>query len=173
MFDLLLFLALLVAGYLFGRAAELRHFKSIREREARLRHVLSFSTRFAPPLDTPTGVALVSGNVVVSVDYFKRILAGLRLLVGGRVSAFESLIERARREAILRMKEEAERLGATMIVNVKLETASISKGTGRDQIGSVEVYAYGTALIQVKGVRSSVFNSAPRPAATGLRRIED
>ena len=54
-------------------------------------------------------------------------------------------LERARREAILRMKEDAHRLGANMVINVKLETASISKGAA-NQIGSVEVYAYGTAL---------------------------
>jgi uncharacterized protein YbjQ (UPF0145 family) len=47
----------------------------------------------------------VSGSVVVSVDYFKRFLAGLRTLVGGRVTSYETLLDRARREAILRCKE--------------------------------------------------------------------
>jgi uncharacterized protein YbjQ (UPF0145 family) len=48
------------------------------------------------------------------------------------------------------MKEDALRKGAHQICNVKLETASISKGA-RDQIGSVEVYAYGTGLIKLGG----------------------
>ena len=62
------------------------------------------------------------------------------------MNSYESLLERGRREALLRMKEEARRLNATEIFNVKMETASISKGAG-NSIGSVEVYAYGTALI--------------------------
>lgn len=149
MIDLLIFLTLVLLGYVFGRAAEARHFKSIRERERRFRNILTFSARFPPPQEAPVHSELVAGNVVISIDYFKRVVAGLRGLVGGKISAYESLIERARREAVLRMKEEAERKGATQIFNVKLETASISKG-GEQQIGSVEVYAYGTALIPVE-----------------------
>jgi uncharacterized protein YbjQ (UPF0145 family) len=88
---------------------------------------------------------LVNGNVVISVDYFKRFVAGLRNLVGGRVTPYETLIDRARREAILRMKEEAKACGAKMIVNVKYEMCSIYKGR-RNKIGSVEALAYGTAF---------------------------
>lgn len=105
----------------------------------------TFSTRRTPP-GTPPGSSLVAGNVVVSIDYFKKISAGLRNILGGRVSAYESLVERARREAILRMKEEARDIGADAIFNVKLETSSITKGA-KGQVGAVEVLAYGTALI--------------------------
>lgn len=146
MIDLIVFLALLAVGFIFGRLAEARHFKSIQKREAELVDVLAFSERLPPPADTPRRVALVGGNVVISVDYFKVIAAGLRSLFGGRIRAFESLTERARREALLRMKQEARNLNAAMVVNVKLETSSISKGK-RGQVGAVEVYAYGTALI--------------------------
>ena len=55
-------------------------------------------------------------------------------------------LDRARREAILRMKEHTKSQGSSMIFNVKIETASISKGR-KDTIGSIEVFAYGTALI--------------------------
>ena len=145
MYDLIIFASLIVIGFAFGRAAEKKHFKSIIEREKQLSAVLAFSSRL-PPADMPIGASqLVAGNVVISIDYFKRVAAGLRKFFGGRISAYESLIERARREAILRMKEDAHRLGANMVINVKLETASISKGAA-NQIGSVEVYAYGTAL---------------------------
>ena len=83
---------------------------------------------------------------MVSVDYFKRFLAGLRSVFGGRVTSYETLLDRARRESILRMKEAADGLGAEMVFNIKVETASISKGR-RNAVGSVEVLAYGTALI--------------------------
>jgi uncharacterized protein YbjQ (UPF0145 family) len=72
--------------------------------------------------------------------------AGLRSLLGGRIGAYESLVDRARREAVLRMKRHAQDQGATQIFNVKLETSSISKGNRR-QIGSVEIFAYGTGLL--------------------------
>ncbi|WP_461538412.1 YbjQ family protein [Spongorhabdus nitratireducens] len=146
MFNLIIFLSLLILGYVFGRMAESRHFKSILNREEQLRDILTFNERTLPPGYEQASGELVGGNVVISIDYFKQISAGLRNLFGGRVSAYETLIERARREAILRMKQEARLKGASKIINVRLETASISKG-GQDQIGSVEVYAYGTALI--------------------------
>ena len=87
---------------------------------------------------------LVYGNVVISIDYFKKILAGLRNLFGGTVKSYESLIDRARREALLRMKEMAPE--ADMIVNVRIETAAIGRSANKKSIGSVEAIAYGTAI---------------------------
>lgn len=144
--DLIIFITLLTVGYVVGQWLEKRHFKSIMEREERYRKLLTFNERFPPKELRSVNVELVGGNVVISIDYFKRIAAGLRGLIGGRVSAYETLVERARREAILRMKESAHKKGASMIINVRLETASISKGK-KQQVGSVEVYAYGTAII--------------------------
>ncbi len=148
MADLIIFFTLLVLGYVFGRMAESKHFKSIIEREKQYANVLTFSERLPPPGLGSVEANLVVGNVVVSIDYFKKVVAGLRSIVGGRVSTYETLIERARREAVLRMKAEAIAKGANHIINVKLETSSIAKGAGR-QIGSVEVCAYGTALTKV------------------------
>ena len=148
MIDIIVFLVLLTLGYGFGRWAEKRHFASIIEREELLRGLLTFSGRIPPQGLGPVDAVLVGGNVVISIDYFKRISATLRSLIGGRVMAYESLLERARREAILRMKQEARELGATMVFNIKLETASISKGRKR-KVGAVEVLAYGTAIIPV------------------------
>jgi uncharacterized protein YbjQ (UPF0145 family) len=87
---------------------------------------------------------LVYGSAVISVDYFKRILAGLRNIFGGKVKSYESLLDRARREALLRMKEMAG--DATVIVNVRIETAAIGKQSRRKNIGCLEAMAYGTAI---------------------------
>lgn len=146
MFELIIFIILLAFGYIYGSIAEQRHFASIRKREQEYGEIFAFSTRHLPSYEKPVTASLVVGNTVVSVDYFKRTAAGLRMLVGGRVTAYESLLERARREAILRMKEDARNKGASQIFNVKLETSSITKGRGQ-QIGCVEVYAYGTGVI--------------------------
>jgi len=142
------FVVLLALGYAIGRFLEGRHYRSIREREQRLNALPAVAAK-SPDARTLMATAdcrMVRGSVVISVDYFKRFVAGLRNLVGGRVRGYESLIDRARREAILRMKQEAEALGANLVFNVKFETASISKGR-KQTIGSVEVLAYGTALI--------------------------
>jgi uncharacterized protein YbjQ (UPF0145 family) len=144
--DLIIFLCLVITGYVAGTIAEKRHFASIRKREAELKNVLTFSTRLLPSQDMNRSSVFVHGNVVISVDYFKRLSAGLRSLLGGRIGAYESLVDRARREAVLRMKRHAQDQGATQIFNVKLETSSISKGN-RGQIGSVEIFAYGTGLL--------------------------
>lgn len=144
MIDLIVFLVLLAAGYFFGQAAEKRHYKSIIEREKALHNLLCSSERILPDMGNVEG-KLVSGSVVVSVDYFKRFVAGLRNLIGGRVSAYESLLDRARREAILRMKAEAQAYGARSVWNIRLETSSIYK-SAQGSIGSVEVLAYGTAI---------------------------
>lgn len=144
--DLIIFFTLLVLGYVFGQIAEKRHFKSIIKREKKYQQLLTYSTHALPPLTDKTNCDVVVGSVVVSIDYFKKIAAGLRSIFGGRIKSYESLLDRARREAVLRMKEDAISKGANAIFNVKLETASIYKGR-KSQIGSVEVYAYGTALI--------------------------
>jgi uncharacterized protein YbjQ (UPF0145 family) len=143
--EIVVFVALLAAGFVIGQWLEGRHFRSIIEREARLNALPAIASRH-PPTDTRYRQVLVTGSTVISVDYFKRFVAALRNLFGGPVITYESLLDRARRESLLRMKEQAEAMGAAMVFNVKYETASISKGAG-NTIGSVEVLAYGTALI--------------------------
>ena len=145
MADLIVLATLLALGYFFGRFYEKQHYKSIIRREAKLRHIVAVASRIPPVSQTQDTPILVTGSVVISVDYFKRFLASLRSLVGGKVVSYESLLDRARREAILRMKQQAGHLGASKVFNIKLETASISKSS-RGNIGSVEVLAYGTAF---------------------------
>lgn len=138
-----LFITLLVIGYFAGSVVERRHYASIRRREAEYRDVLAFMVRFPFDRTTPQRAFLVTGTVVVSADYFKTFIAGLRNLFGGRLSSYETLMERARREAVLRLKAEARRKGSTMVVCVRFETTSIASGWAP----AMEVFAYGTALV--------------------------
>ena len=147
MFDLIVFLALITTGYVAGRANEARHYRSIRNREQASRRMAIHCSRTVDPTSDVADATLVTGSVAVSVDYFKRVAAGLRNLFGGRVSAYESLLDRARREALLRMKEQALRFGATEIINVRLDTSSISGAKGNKRsVACIEVLASGTAL---------------------------
>ena len=147
MIELGIFLTLLVLGYIFGQLAEHRHYRSIINREKETLHMPVMTLKTVPESITQCDVELVSGSVVVSIDFFKKFVAGLRSMVGGRMKSYETLLDRARREAILRMKEAALSRNAKVIVNVRIETASISKSSNRkNSVGSVEVVAYGTAI---------------------------
>jgi uncharacterized protein YbjQ (UPF0145 family) len=138
---------LLLVGLVFGRAAEARHFRDIARREAELAGVLVFNER-TPPDRHYSEATLVVGSVVVAEDYFKRMAAALKGLVGGHLTAYESLMDRGRREAILRMKEAARARGAQAIFNVRFETASLAEGqAGARPMFSAEFIAYGTALV--------------------------
>lgn len=137
---------LLIVGYSFGRLAEWRHYKSIRRREDEFSELMVLVTKTLPPAEHPPSTVLVLGSVVVSVDYFKRFVANLRKIFGGRLHTYESLLDRGRRESLLRMQENARNFGATMIFNTRFETSSISKGR-KQAVGTVEVLAYGTAVI--------------------------
>ncbi len=143
--DQILIVAILVSlGYLFGRRAEKKHFISLIEREKVMNQLPAMASRM-PPQDGQYEQRLVSGNVVIANDYFKTFVAGLRNLFGGKISTYETLLDRGRREAVLRMKDQAQQFGADLVFNVKYETSSIS-GQDSRKMPIIEVHAYGTAL---------------------------
>ena len=148
--EIVIFLALLAIGVFAGRANERKHYRELEEAEEALRDIAVSNGRDPGDLGTFTGGQLVVGSVVIAEDFFKRVAAGLKSLVGGNLRSYETLLERGRREAIVRMKQEARRLGATHVVNVRLETASLSEDwSGRRPMFSAEVLAYGAALIRI------------------------
>jgi uncharacterized protein YbjQ (UPF0145 family) len=149
--ELVVFVVLLAIGVFAGRANERRHYRELKEAEAALRDIVvsnGRATHEGVPFSRGT---LVVGSVVIGEDFFKRVAAGLKSLVGGNIRSYETLLERGRREAIVRMKREARRLGATHVVNVRLETASLSEdSSGRRPMFSAEFIAYGTALVRIR-----------------------
>jgi len=173
-FELIVFALLFVTGYVAGRWNEKHHYASIRAREKQLASVLVFSNRFPPLAAGRAESRLVAGSVVISDDYFKNVMSGLYSFFGGRVRSYESLIDRARREAVLRMKAEARAHGADMIINVKFQTFAIG-GSKQGSLNGVELLAYGTSLgTSVKdspgnaagispGVSRDAAPAAPRP----------
>ena len=137
-------LLIIVIALITGSTVERRHYRSIDEREARYGAIPILNGKKYPHTPPVSQARFVSGSVVISYDYFKRFLAGLRMIFGGEVKAYVSLVDRGRREAILRMKEQCP--DANLIVNLRVDTRSISKGTKKQRLGAVEVFAYGTAL---------------------------
>ncbi len=137
----------LAAGLIVGKFRETKHIKDLdnREQHFRLQHFMITDLRTLPPEWELDAGRLVSGQAVIASDHFKRFLAGLRKLVGGRLGAYEQLMNRARREATLRMMEQAENLGCNTIWCFRQETSTVGGGpTTRGQV-MAEVYVYGTA----------------------------
>jgi len=110
--------ALIVVAYFTGSLIERRHFRRIIKKENELRDILAFAIRRVPKDLALSEPKLVCGSAVISVDYFKKFAAGLRGIIGGRIGTYESLYERARREAIVRMKDDARRHGGNIVLNV-------------------------------------------------------
>lgn len=146
MLAVLITTALLVVAYLTGGVLERSHYRSIAERERALLPMITTTFELLPEGWEVEKVALVTGSAVVSLDYFKRFLAGLRAIFGGRIAAYEPLLDRARREALLRMKGSARRHGFDAVVNVRLETARVANAFSDDGTAGVEILAFGTAL---------------------------
>jgi uncharacterized protein YbjQ (UPF0145 family) len=136
---------MLAFSYFVGRYRERAHLKAldIGERETKQLTVVTFE----PAGWNATESNLVTGSVVISIDYFKRFSSNFKSLVGGRLRAYEPMMERGRREAILRMKRSAQAQGFDAIVNLRLETSKLASGNRSQKgIAGIEVLAFGTGI---------------------------
>jgi len=131
-------------GWFIGSQIEKNHYKSIRSREQLFARLPAVPTRTADAGRQIAESRLVVGAVVISNNPFKKFLARLRMIFGGRLRTYESLLDRARREAVLRMKEAFP--NADAILNLRMETSTISRTRRDGGMGAVEVVAYGTAI---------------------------
>lgn len=143
MIELIVFVCLLLVGLVFGRMAETRHYKRITEREQIHAAIPVLNIRQLPVGKPVERTALATGSVVIAVDYFKMFLASWRTFFGGEMRSYASLLDRARREAVLRMRESVP--DADMFINLRFETADIG-GKGPKAAPNVEVFAVATAV---------------------------
>jgi uncharacterized protein YbjQ (UPF0145 family) len=145
---LLLPFGLVALGYSIGRRRERNHIRSLDRREAALDDIITTDLKRIPDPGNVAEARLVMGEAVMATDYFKSFAAGLRNLVGGEVSALEVLVRRARREASIRMLEQAQQMGATEVHNIRFETSNVLSAGGRSKSISAEMFAYGTAIVR-------------------------
>ncbi len=137
---------LLFMGLTVGTTVERRHKRRLSLREEELSGMLVTDLRtFPPDTDASANARLVFGEAVIAADYLKTFLARIRKIFGGEMHSYLSLMERARREAILRMLEQAQEFGYDSVCNVRLETSNIGMAQGRRGAAMVEVSAFGTA----------------------------
>ncbi|MFO7792879.1 MAG: YbjQ family protein [Candidatus Saliniplasma sp.] len=105
-------------------------------------------------------LGLVRGNTVRARNAVRDFTQGIRNIFGGELKAYSDLMTDAREEAIGRMVQDAQRLGADAIVNVRFMTSQITKG-------GAEILAYGTAVKLKRGSSKSTGrssqNTPPKP----------
>ncbi|MCP4689237.1 MAG: YbjQ family protein [Desulfobacterales bacterium] len=82
---------------------------------------------------------LVSGSTIRAKHIGRDFMASLKNIVGGELKGYTELLQESRNQAIERMIEQARRLRANAIVNVRFSTSSVAQG-------AAELYAYGTAV---------------------------
>ncbi len=82
---------------------------------------------------------IVKGNVVMSKNMGRDIMASLKTLVGGEITGYTDMLNQARQIAVKRMVDEAESLGADAVINVRYASSSVMQG-------AAEIIAYGTAV---------------------------
>ena len=85
-------------------------------------------------------LGLVRGNTIRTRHLGKDIMAGLKTLVGGEISDYTKMMAESREQAIDRMMEDAESLGANAVICIRFTTASMMQG-------AAELLAYGTAVV--------------------------
>lgn len=86
-----------------------------------------------------TVIGFVMGSFVNSKNIGKDIGAGLKSIVGGELKGYTKMVEESRLEALNKMVNEAQKLGADAIVTVRLSSSSVMQG-------AAEMIAYGTAV---------------------------
>ncbi len=137
-FKIALFALLFGIGWLFGRQIEKKHLNELDEKERALAHIRIDTNKFQT---SDRSGQLVESNVVISHDYFKYVIAQIQNFFGGRLTTYETVVDRARREAIVRLKQKAVDAGANQIMGLRLSTTELGM-----QGGMIEVFAYGTAI---------------------------
>jgi uncharacterized protein YbjQ (UPF0145 family) len=85
-------------------------------------------------------LGLVQGSSVRAKHVGRDILASLKNVFGGELKAYTELLQESREEAMQRLQQQAEAVGANAILNVRFSTSSVAQG-------AAEIYVYGTAVV--------------------------
>ncbi|MEA3342906.1 MAG: YbjQ family protein [archaeon] len=97
------------------------------------------TTDFVQGKEIAETLGLVKGNTIRAKWFGKDIVAGLRQIVGGELKEYTEMLTEARIEAEKRMTDEAEKLGADAVINVRFQTSQI-------MASAAELLIYGTAV---------------------------
>mgnify|MGYP001143609537 CR=1 FL=1 len=82
---------------------------------------------------------IVQGSTVRAKHLGRDMMAGLKNLSGGELKGYTELLQDSRKEAMQRMSDQAEQMGANAVINIRFATSSVAQG-------AAELFAYGTAV---------------------------
>ncbi|AWV96765.1 YbjQ family protein [Arcticibacterium luteifluviistationis] len=97
------------------------------------------TTETVPNQEIAQILGMARGSTVRARNIGRDIFAGLKNIIGGEIEEYTKLQAQAREQALQRMEQDAKRLGADAIVNVRLATSMVMQGAS-------EILAYGTAV---------------------------
>ena len=101
--------------------------------------MITTTTETIPGKEVDEILGIVKGSTIRAKHLGRDIMAGLKHLVGGELKGYTEMLTEARDQSMRRMEEDAKKMGAHAIVNVRLVTAEVMQG-------AAEVLAYGTAV---------------------------
>jgi uncharacterized protein YbjQ (UPF0145 family) len=101
--------------------------------------IIITSTDFVPNKEIAEILGVARGSTVRARNIGRDIFAGLKNLVGGEIEEYTKLQAQAREQALQRIIQDAESMGADAILNLRFTTAMIMQGCA-------EILAYGTAV---------------------------
>lgn len=84
-------------------------------------------------------LGIARGSTVRARNIGRDLFAGLKNIVGGEIEEYTKLQAHAREQAMQRLEQDAIRMGADAVINVRLTTAMVMQG-------AAEILAYGTAV---------------------------
>ena len=102
--------------------------------------MLLSNTEQMPGYEIVRHLGLVSGNTIRAKHVGRDIMAALKNIVGGEIKGYTELLTEARNEAVARMIQAGEDMGANAVINIRLSTSAVMGG-------AAELFAYGTAVI--------------------------
>ncbi|HLB30351.1 MAG TPA: YbjQ family protein [Gammaproteobacteria bacterium] len=102
--------------------------------------MLLTTLEYVPGKTITKHLGLVQGSTVRSKHIGRDIMAGLKNIFGGELKGYTELLQESRDEAVARMQEQANSIGANAILNIRFSTSNITQGAS-------ELYAYGTAVV--------------------------
>ncbi len=102
--------------------------------------MIMVTTDFVPGKTIKKTLGLVRGNTIRARHIGRDISAALKNIVGGEIRDYTKMMAESREQAIDRMIEEAESLGANAILNIRFSTSMIMQSAS-------EILAYGTAVV--------------------------
>jgi uncharacterized protein YbjQ (UPF0145 family) len=151
-------LFLLGFAYFMGNAIARKHEKSLQERHQTVAHIRSTDLkRYVRPQSGGIPPALFCAEVTLGIDHFRGFLGKLKNIFGGDVKSYQKTLDRARREAILRVIEQVHAAGMNAVANLRVDFVDISgNATRANKASMVTILAYGTGYCSEKDAQDPI-----------------